>query len=381
MLILVVQSFLTRRFLKISTVFFIIFFVANRAIAIDSIHSPQFTRDIPSAGVIIQKKINTNFSKVVEIDRSSGVNVFKKVFPSVVKIVTNTSEGTGVVISSKSQLILTNYHVVESNIDVGVIFPNDSGQNRLTMARVIKIDEIKDLALLKLNKERSDLIPLKLSSENPEVGADVHAIGHPLGEDWTYTRGYISQVRRNYSWKTDVSAHYVADVIQTQTPINPGNSGGPLVNEKAEMIGINTFSNSTAQGLNYSVAMTSIQDFFASKDDNLRVALPKKSNQFGNMLGSEDQNKNGNPDFYMFDFNSNKQADTYVLDEDENLIAETVLLDHNENGVIETRIDFKKYDGTDVAVYRFDDDEDNVFDTFGLDADLDGHLDHVEAIN
>ena len=54
-----------------------------------------------------------------------------------------------------------------------------------------------------------------------QVGADVHAIGHPQGQTWTYTKGLISQVRPDYQW-----GPHKADVIQTQTPINPGNSGG-----------------------------------------------------------------------------------------------------------------------------------------------------------
>ena len=73
------------------------------------------------------------------------------------------------------------------------------------------------------------------------VGADVHAIGHPFGEDWTYTRGYVSQLRDQYGWKSDLGKHHVADVIQTQTPINPGNSGGPLFSEIGEVVGVTTF--------------------------------------------------------------------------------------------------------------------------------------------
>jgi S1-C subfamily serine protease len=53
-----------------------------------------------------------------------------------------------------------------------------------------------------------------------QVGADVHAIGHPKEQTWTYTKGLISQVRPDYEW-SDGSTKRKADVIQTQTPINP----------------------------------------------------------------------------------------------------------------------------------------------------------------
>ena len=276
-------------------------------------------------------------------------------------------------------MILTNYHVISGHTSVGIVSNDNNSEKQL--ANVIKYDEIKDLALLQLNENRRDLIPLAISKNLPMIGEDVHAVGHPLGEDWTYTRGYISQLRDNYSWSTDVDEHHVANVIQTQTPINPGNSGGPLVNEDAELVGINTFGNSNAQGLNFSVAVSSIMEFFNSDGDKSRITLPKNSELFGEMLDSSDENKNGNPDFYTFDYNYNSAADTYIVDKNEDLQADMLLLDQNENSIIEIRVEYMMFEGSEIAIYMLDQDEDKVFEARGIDSDLDGKLDYVEPIN
>ena len=60
-----------------------------------------------------------------------------------------------------------------------------------------------------------------------KVGESVHALGHPAGELWSYSKGYISGIRSGYSWGgTPEEPVFKGDVYQMQTPINPGNSGG-----------------------------------------------------------------------------------------------------------------------------------------------------------
>src|SRR4051812_49126929 len=100
-------------------------------------------------------------------------------------------------------------------------------------AKLIKYDEIADLALIQMQPTPAGLNPLRLADSNSvEVGSSVHAIGHPNGEYWTYTQGIVSQVRHGYQW-TDGKLAHKATVVQTQTPINPGNSGGPLLDDES----------------------------------------------------------------------------------------------------------------------------------------------------
>jgi S1-C subfamily serine protease len=106
-----------------------------------------------------------------------------------------------------------------------------------TRSGVVKfVDPQRDLALIAPESLPPNYKSLKISARDDfDVGADVYAIGHPLGYSWTFTQGIISGMR---AINTD-GQHYTA--IQTQTPINPGNSGRPLLNGEIEVVGINTW--------------------------------------------------------------------------------------------------------------------------------------------
>ena len=120
---------------------------------------------------------------------------------------------------------------------------NNPENPRYLMAKVIKTDPKIDLALIQLINPPRSMAHIALG-KIPDVGSDVHAIGHPYGEDWTYTKGYVSQIRNNYDWdyydrdSSDedpvITSSHNSSVIQTQTPINPGNSGGPLLNPRRQ---------------------------------------------------------------------------------------------------------------------------------------------------
>src|SRR5262249_10516441 len=142
-----------------------------------------------------------------------------------------------------SPIILTNFHVIDHNREVTVVFkPADpSGKasgDEVVKADVIKVDPQRDLALLRPRSiPRRAYRPLAISSVDIEVGADVAAIGHPQGEEWTFTKGIVSQIRPNYEWSAGRGDSHRATVIQTQTPINPGNSGGPLLSFDGKIVG------------------------------------------------------------------------------------------------------------------------------------------------
>ena len=102
-----------------------------------------------------------------------------------------------------------------------------------------------------------------------QVGADVHAIGHPTGQAWTYTRGIVSQIRRDYAWKAGRQVQHKATVIQTQTPINPGNSGGPLLDDGLASGRHQQLQRAKAEGLNFAVSAEDVKAFLARKDDRV----------------------------------------------------------------------------------------------------------------
>ena len=337
---------------------------------------PFETPDLLDLTIIKNKRMGVNFQNIKETKRSAGTNIYSKVLPSVVKIVTNNGHGSGVIISNKGNgLIITNYHVVEGYKTVGVVFGTDDAKKETHIASVLKFNAISDLALLSLNSKKNGLVPIQNSNEEINIGADVHAIGHPMGQDWTYTRGYVSQKRKNYTWKTGQGKHHKADVIQTQTPINPGNSGGPLVNENGKLVGINSFGNMKAQGLNFAISNQTIKSFLKSKGDVQQN--PIKSKYKRDLISTLDKNKNGIIDGYLWDQNKNKKIDTIGIDKNEDTFVETILIDKNENKIFEIVIKHKIVKGKKVVFYEIDKNEDKKIDAIGVDVNLDGKIDKV----
>ena len=136
--------------------------------------------------------------------------MYRRAAPAVVYVIAaeeNSEEisiGSGAIIDDKGHVI-TNWHVVENYPLVIVVFkPKDSTDLKKELAFVAtvkKIDQVTDLALLKINNPPKAVPSLGLGNISTlAVGQDVHAIGHPQGEVWTYTKGFISQIRANYLW-------------------------------------------------------------------------------------------------------------------------------------------------------------------------------------
>lgn len=141
--------------------------------------------------------------------------------------------GSGFVFD-KNGHIITNEHVVEGAEKVVVTFLDGRSYN----AEVIGVDEATDIAVVKVDADPSLLNPLHIGdSSNLKVGMQVSAIGNPFGLSGTMTSGIISALGRLLPQDTGFS---IPDVVQTDAAINPGNSGGPLLNSRAEVIGINT---------------------------------------------------------------------------------------------------------------------------------------------
>jgi serine protease Do len=137
--------------------------------------------------------------------------------------------GSGVVISPDGY-ILTNNHVVDSATDVTVTLPD----RREFKAKVIGTDPKTDIAVLKIEANNLPVITVG-NSAKMQVGDAVLAIGNPYGVGQTVTMGIVSATGR-----TGLGIEDYEDFIQTDASINPGNSGGALVNDRGELIGINT---------------------------------------------------------------------------------------------------------------------------------------------
>ena len=134
--------------------------------------------------------------------------------------------GSGFIIS-KDGYILTNAHVVKEAEFLTVTL--DDGKE--FTATVIGYDEKTDVALIQIAGADFKSVSLG-NSDTVEVGETVIAIGSPFGLAKTVTTGIVSSKQRE-------TGELVA-FIQTDVAINPGNSGGPLINDKSEVVGINS---------------------------------------------------------------------------------------------------------------------------------------------
>ena len=136
-----------------------------------------------------------------------------------------------------------------------------SDKNTSYGVRLVGLDKTADLALLKIVKPPPGLTAVKLGElSSIQVAEDIHIIGHPHGNLWSYSTGVISQIRDQYGWKYTDGSEHLARVLQMQTAINPGNSGGPVLDNNANMLGLVAMSEE-GQNLNYAVAIDTIRTF------------------------------------------------------------------------------------------------------------------------
>jgi S1-C subfamily serine protease len=153
--------------------------------------------------------------------------------------------GSGFIVSTDGHMI-TNAHVVEGADTVKVTLRD----GRSFDGKVVGIDPVTDVAAIKIEATGLPTVTLG-SSKNLVPGQWAIAIGNPLGLDSTVTAGIISAIDRSSS-QVGIPDRRV-QFIQTDAAINPGNSGGPLLNDRGEVIGINTAIRADAQGLGFAI--------------------------------------------------------------------------------------------------------------------------------
>ncbi|WP_433341201.1 S1C family serine protease [Streptomyces sp. CA-253872] len=174
----------------------------------------------------------------------SVAGIAQAALPSVVTIDAQGGDGEGSTgtgfVYDKQGHILTNNHVVASAASGGKLTATFSNGKKYA-AEVIGHAQGYDVAVIKL-KNASGLKPLVLGdSDRTAVGDSTIAIGAPFGLSNTVTTGIVSAKDRPVASSDGESAKssYMS-ALQTDASINPGNSGGPLLNERGQVIGINS---------------------------------------------------------------------------------------------------------------------------------------------
>jgi len=181
--------------------------------------------------------------------------------PAVVLIETESGRGSGFFV--RSDVIVTNAHVVKGSTTVRLTFAD----GKSGFALVIAVAEHVDLAILRPTAGSEGTTLLELSSiARVRPGQEVIAIGSALGVlQNTVTRGIVSALRNDGG----------VMLLQTDAAINPGNSGGPLLDRAGRVVGVNSMKVGTAASIGFAVAADHVKTLV--DDPSAAAAAPAGS--------------------------------------------------------------------------------------------------------
>lgn len=226
-------------------------------------------------------------NQVITVEEADLEKMVKKVSPSVVSVVTTQTSGrgyyaqdlegagTGIIISADGY-VLTNRHVVRGVNSVQIV---TSDGTRYQDVSIVGFDPSNDIAFLKVNGAQNLSVASLGDSGTVRVGQRVVAIGNSLGQfNNTVTSGIISGLGRPITASSGEGSSEIeslSDLIQTDAAINPGNSGGPLINMAGQVVGINTATVTTAQGLGFAIPINASKGLIRGilKDGTIQKAF------------------------------------------------------------------------------------------------------------
>ena len=207
-------------------------------------------------------------------DEIQSAKVYQKALPAVVTIyvshevyqdagsVQRGGIGSGVLISSEGH-VLTAAHVVKGAEEIVVKTQDEN----MRPAELLFSEATADIALIKLTTPAPELKHAELGdSDQLVVGQAAYAIGSPYGLENSFSAGHISGFR---SFDRYYDGAIQAKFLQTDAAINMGNSGGPLLNSKAQVIGIASQILSVSggfQGIGFVVPINTAKELLSLKD-------------------------------------------------------------------------------------------------------------------
>ena len=208
----------------------------------------------PSGNVIVEavEKVGPAVVRIDTVKRM--VNPLGGIFGGGPAIQQQQGQGSGFITRSDG-VLLTNAHVIEGSSEVHVTLPD----GRSFIGKVLGADPLTDVAVVKVVASRLPVAPLG-DSAKVRPGEWAIAIGNPLGLDNTVTAGIISAIQRTNALGEGQRVPY----LQTDAAVNPGNSGGPLINDRGEVIGINTaIRQAPGAGLSFAIPINTARQIAA----------------------------------------------------------------------------------------------------------------------
>ncbi len=173
--------------------------------------------------------------------------------------------GSAFLWGAEAEVAVTNAHVVQDAAEVRLTDAN----GRQEIATVIARDPLRDVAVIAVEPGRRGLIP---SSGSPRLGAEVWALGAPLGIEFSVTEGTISARARQ------VDAAAPIRMIQHDAAVNPGSSGGPLVDAEGGLVGMNSQIADGSRmfvGIAYAIPAPELSEIVAGLIEETLPPLPK----------------------------------------------------------------------------------------------------------
>ena len=171
---------------------------------------------------------------------SDFTGIVEDAIKSVVTIKTDVSQGSGFFIASGGYVV-TNAHVMEGATRAAIITYDGESHN------VYKVGEDSNMDIILLRINDTSYSPLDLGdSDDVKQGQQVIAIGNPYGLSFSVSQGIVSNIHQEGENGLDA-------YIQIDAALNSGNSGGPLIDSNGEVIGINNFKISEAEGLGFAL--------------------------------------------------------------------------------------------------------------------------------
>lgn len=210
----------------------------------------------------------------LEYERESPARLFGAYASSVVRIQAGLRSGSGFFVAIPERVIITNDHVLGRARDIRV----ELDDTTVVAAQVVTRDRISDLAVLRIAPGACRACTnLPLAADRSVLpGEPVVAMGYPLSQDASLTRGVVSSIRDR--------------VILSDVNLNPGNSGGPLLTLDGEVIAVNSFleADDVGPGVSGSIAVDQLLPLLADAADSM-ARLPPVARAHLPAIGRDDR--------------------------------------------------------------------------------------------
>jgi len=183
--------------------------------------------------------------------------VIERVDPAVVTVRSGNRAGAGFVINAAGQIV-TCAHVPGKASAVSVKFVDGTVRDAKVLAR----DAGRDIAVLSVPSDLDTWVELGASADM-KLGAEVIAIGAPLGLEHSVTKGVISSRARRIAGNS---------YIQIDAALNPGNSGGPVIDGRGAVVGVSTVVAQKAENVGFATTTEALVAFLGQHDVEYHVA-------------------------------------------------------------------------------------------------------------